>query len=177
MLEKLREHYTKVDDEGKETKYFFEVDCSDGINHKELEKLIAHGFEQGWETAVVFDDCLAHAQDKKILNLFISGRHQKVSVFELQQQIFPKGTRGHRLNCSQFVVFKFPARNEFGTLASQICTDKEDRRELVNKFKDIVGRGKGHCIIIDMATRSTQKFPCKVRNTYLNLFVPEFWNI
>ncbi len=157
--------------------YFSTVDCTDGINHEELKDLIDNGHRQKWQTAVVFDDCIMYTKDKKIGTLFVSGRHQGVSVFELTQQIFPPGSRLHRINCTQFVVFKFSAVDEFATLVRQITRDQEMRREVIKRYHELTRNKKDYrCMIIDKASHSTEKWPCRIRDTEINCFMPEFWD-
>lgn len=176
-VQELKKFYTKEDKNGRKQCFLTEVDCTDGIPHDQLWELIDNGFDQDWETAVVFDDCIDFTKDKMIGALFTGGRHKKVSIFELLQQIFPPGSRKHRLNCSQYVIFKFPARSEFGTLASQICFNKETRNALVDRYRELTNDDEHACMILDMKTKSTEEYPCKVRINWIDNFDPEFWNV
>jgi len=176
-LQRLKDFYKKEDDNGKMTSFFTPVDCTDGVDHDKIQRLIDNGHKQDWQTACVFDDCIMFAKDKKIGTLFVSGRHQNVSVFELTQQIFPPGSRVHRINCSQFVCFKFPAVNEFTNLATQVCADKKTRQQLVDKYKSIINKNPHGCIIIDMKSKSTPRWPCRVRDTKINRFVPQLFDL
>lgn len=179
ILQKLRDHYTKEDEQGNKLEYFSEVLCDShtGVDAERIEELLKHGHENGWQSLVVFDDCMTIATDKKILELFISGRHLGASVMELQQQIFPPNTRAHRVNSSLWVVFDFGQKSEFANLAKQLCFNKEDRQMLCEKYREIVRKGKGHCIIIDKTSNSSESWPSRVRDTKINCFVPELWDI
>jgi hypothetical protein len=179
ILQKLRDRYTKEDEEGNKLEYFSDVlcDAKEGVDVERIEELLKHGHENGWQSLVVFDDCMMIATNKKILELFISGRHLGASVMELQQQIFPPNTRAHRVNSSLFVVFDFGQKSEFANLAKQLCFNKEDREMLCEKYREIVRKGKGHCIIIDKTGPSSQSWPSRVRDTKINCFVPELWDI
>ena len=179
ILQKLRDRYTKEDKEGNKLEYFSDVLCDAraGVDVERIEDLLKHGHENGWQSLVVFDDCMMIATNKKILELFISGRHLGASVMELQQQIFPPNTRAHRVNSSLFVVFDFGQKSEFANLAKQLCFNKEDREMLCEKYREIVRKGKGHCIIIDKTGPSTESWPSRVRDTKINCFVPELWDI
>lgn len=175
-LERLDKFYRKKDKDGNLHKFMAKVDCSARVNHDEITRHVDHGFEKGWQTCVVFDDCIMHSKDKKIANLFTAGRHKNASVIEILQRIFAPEARLHRLNCTQFVIFKFSAQNEFRQLAGQICDDKKQKEAIVSRYKDISERKYG-CLVIDLDTESTPKWPCRVRDTKLNCFVPEFWRL
>lgn len=176
-VKELKKAYTRDKDDGTNDCFLHVIDCTHGINYEELDNLIDKGKEEGWSTAVVIDGLINFSDDPKLGDLFTAGRHANVSVFELLQQIFPPGSRKHRVNCSQFVVFKFAAKNEFGNLAQQLTINTDNKRRLVEKYQDIIQSNEHGCIIIDLKSKSTPEWPCRVRDTEIDCFCPELWNV
>lgn len=152
VVQSLRESFTddKAEPDDPLRERFETVPGIDTAEAQErLEALIAEGAAAGWQQAIVFDDLSdAGGKDKKISNLFTSGRHRNCSVIELTQQVFTAGTRQHRLNTDWFVCLPFSDARETGMLFQQLCP--RDWRKVQAAYIDCTrNHGKGHPFIID----------------------------
>ena len=165
-LEKLKKRWGKY------------ITFVEGLNTAEIDEAIEHGFGLGWETCVVLDDLLSESGKSKYLkDLFISGRHSKVSTIELLQAIFPPGARTHRLQTEYFVLFRFAAADEAKRLFQQVTTSAEEAGLLTKAYRKIIGRDPHQCLILDLKAPQKKDFPLRVRDTELDNLVPELWNV
>ena len=152
---------------------FIEADAALGPVGEErakLEKLIKDGREAktdpegkpikgdlGMQQLVVIDDLMNVSKDSFFTDLFVSGRHDNLSVAELSQRVFlpGKGNRTRRLNCDYFILFHFSALSEVRNLFAQL--DPENQERVVHAYKrSVAGRPVGSYFMVDLISpRST----------------------
>ena len=156
---------------------FLEFIAYEDFSSETLDEKISKNHAAGLHTAVVFDDVMMknnkHFQGY-ISDLCVHGRHRQVQPYILQQKIF-NGDRVRRLQVKFMVLFNFAGKSEARMLFSQLAADKNDGRKLMDAYKAIVARPYG-CMILDTTNRSTKDFPCAVRDTKLDRFIPVLYD-
>ena len=74
---------------------------------------------------VIFDDYICSDKDRDAISkYFIGGRHKKCSVIYLTQSYY-KTPKECRLNCSHYMIFDFPSKNERDLLCNELQVDKQ----------------------------------------------------
>ena len=142
-----------------------------------LDEIIDKNHASGYHTALVADDCM-FGSNRGLTAYFnevaVHGRHRQIQLFTLQQRVFA-GDRTKRLNAKFICLWHFAGKSEARALFTQLAADKADSAKLMHAYKQIVARPHG-MMCLDLTGRSTKEFPCAVRDTKLDRFVPSLWD-
>jgi hypothetical protein len=153
------------------------IPCDGKIDTGAIDGAIKAAKDKGYgPIAMVCDDLLGHARNPWLQAKFTFGRHQNVSTFTLCQAIF-SGAKTSRLNCSAYVVFRFPLLREMAKFADEITTSREKSRQLTMAFSKIVARDPHGCLIVVLDSPSTAEFPSRVRDSRMDTFIPELQSL
>ena len=104
------------------------------------------------KTAVILDDLMLE-QGKFTSELFLAGRHLDLTIFQIVQSIFTgsKQCRNMAQNVQYYCLFNFPDKLSIVELARRLTTNKVDKENVVDAWKDATSK-KGGCLIIDLIT-------------------------
>lgn len=158
--QKLKNFYRNMKD--KVDLYFVE-----GLDTEKIDEILNKNFKEGLQTAIVLDD-LMYQENEYINNLFTSGRHKNASIIELTQRLFNSSkSRTNRLNTNYFVIFSYPDKSEFASLARQISPNKY--KKIIDVYEQVT-KDKHKALIIDLNTHTLNVKPeikdlLKFRNT------------
>lgn len=121
-------------------------------NQLELTELFKDNKYDKIKTAVVLDDLMME-QGKWTSELFLAGRHLGLTIFQIVQSIFTgnKQARNMTNNVQYFVLFNFPDALSVAEKARRLTTNKKDRDQVVEAYKDATSK-QGGCLIIDTIT-------------------------
>lgn len=132
------------------------VDFVEGLDTEKIDELLNEYNEEGLQTVIVLDD-LMYQENGYINNLFTSGRHKNASIIELTQRLFNSNkSRTNRLNTNYFVIFSYPDKSEFASLARQISPN--NYKQIIKAYEDIT-KNKHRALIIDLNTHSLDLKP------------------
>lgn len=98
-----------------------------------LSELNIDNFDSNEENVIVIDDFVLEANQKNVIEMFISGRHKNCSIIYISQTYYriPKDIR---INCSYLLLFNIPSTNELNMIIrDQKITMSKD--ELIKKLK------------------------------------------
>ncbi len=152
-----------------------------GLDEDKIDELITEFHGEGLRTCIVFDD-MTNLQNSQFVNeLFTSGRHMNVSIFEVLHRIFLGAeARTQRCQAGVIVIFDFNTKNEAGMYFHQICRRRADRERLEDVYEHIVTRRPPNnhgCLIIDHDADSYPEQPLRCRDTKVTKVIPELWNL
>jgi|TARA_R110000868_G_scaffold60915_2_gene185483 hypothetical protein len=121
-------------------------------NQQELTDMFKDNKDDKIRTAVVLDDLMME-QGKWTSELFLAGRHLNLTIFQIVQSIFTgnKQARNMTNNVQYFVLFNFPDALSVAEKARRLTTNKKDRDQVVEAYKDATSK-QGGCLIIDTIT-------------------------
>lgn len=157
--------------------YFVSIPSDEGqLNVELLDEHLNHAKTQDWEVLVVFDDLLGLQKHPRITDLYVSGRHSKISTCTIGQSIFG-GNRTMRANASALWIFGLAERRQFAELAERLTSTKEKSRLLTRAYDNIQGRNDHGSILIVLNCPSTEKLPLRVRDTAVDCLIPELWRL
>jgi type II secretory pathway predicted ATPase ExeA len=121
-------------------------------NQDELTEMFKDNKDDKIKTAVILDD-LQMEQGKWTSELFLAGRHLNLTIFQIVQSIFTgnKQARNMTNNVQYFVLFQFPDVLSVAEKARRLTTNKIDRNQVVEAYKNAISK-QGGCLIIDTIT-------------------------
>ena len=121
-------------------------------NQEELTEMFKDNKDDKIKTAVILDD-LQMEQGKWTSELFLAGRHLNLTIFQIVQSIFTgnKQARNMTNNVQYFVLFQFPDVLSVAEKARRLTTNKIDRNQVVEAYKNAISK-QGGCLIIDTIT-------------------------
>tara|TARA_Y100001956_G_scaffold72102_1_gene77377 strand:+ start:4956 stop:5609 length:654 start_codon:yes stop_codon:yes gene_type:complete len=106
------------------------VDPNDILEYSNNEITDVNDLEPSGQKIVIFDDFIC--EDKKFQNeitkYFIQGRHKNCCVIYLSQSYY-KTPKDIRINCSHYILFSSPSKNE----NDMICREQNLDRDSFNK--------------------------------------------
>ena len=157
--------------------FFVTVPCDDGqLNVELLDRHLDHAKGQSWEILVVFDDLLGLQKHPKITDLYVSGRHSKISTCTIGQSIFG-GNRTMRANASAFWIFGLAERRQFAELAERLTSSKDRSKLMATAFDNIQSRNDHGSMLIVLNCPSSEKMPLRCRDTTPDCLIPELWRL
>lgn len=105
------------------------VDPNDILEYSNNEITDVNDLEPSGQKIVIFDDFIC--EDKKVQNeitkYFIQGRHKNCCVIYLSQSYY-KTPKDIRINCSHYILFSSPSKNE----NDMICREQNLDRDSFN---------------------------------------------
>lgn len=149
-------------------------------NETELKEMFKDNKDDKIKTAVVLDDLMME-QGKFTSELFLAGRHLNLTIFQIVQSLFTgsKQSRNMTNNVQYFVLFQFPDALSIAEKARRLTTNKKDRDEIVNAWKDAIKK-QGGCLIIDTITSQSGLEDANLlrfRDTYMNVVYKNLANV
>lgn len=93
--------------------------------------------ESDLQTITVFDDYVCERNQNDIINYFIQGRHKNCCVIYLTQSYY-KTPKDIRLNCSHYIFFESPSKNEMDMICREQGIDKDCYKNAVKNRYDFL---------------------------------------
>ena len=146
------------------------------IDTATLDQHLEHAKASNWQVLVVFDDLLQAMRHPRVTDLYISGRHSKISVATLCQSLWT-GNKTARLDASVFWLHSMSERREVAELAQRLTTDKSRARMLSKAYDNIIGRNDHGSLIICLDVPSTPELPLRVRDSELEVLIAELFKL
>lgn len=117
-----------------------------------LKEMFHENKDDKIKTAVVLDDLMME-QGRFTAELFLAGRHLDLTIFQIVQSIFTgsKQSRNMSNNIQYYCLFNFPDKLSIVELARRLTTNKKDKDDVVEAWKDATSK-RGGCLIIDLIT-------------------------
>ena len=107
---------------------------------------------------LVLDDCFLEAiENKAIVNAFTKGRHKRISILFLSQNMYANGkfSRSIALNCSHFILMKIRDLSQVELLGRQIY-GKKKASEFVDIYKKALSYQKFGHLLVDLAPHTPE---------------------
>ena len=76
------------------------------------------------QKVVIFDDYVCEKNQEDIINIFIQGRQKNCCAIYLSQSYY-KTPKDIRLNCSHYIIFESPSKQENEPICNEQGLDKE----------------------------------------------------
>ena len=89
------------------------------------------------QKVVVFDDYICEGNQNNIIKYFIGGRHKNCSVIYLSQSYY-KTPKDIRLNCSHYILFESPNKNENDMIAREQSIPRTAFQDAIKKQYDFL---------------------------------------
>ena len=113
---------------------------------------------QGKSIILIFDDNYSSTfNSKNVLEFFTQGRHLKINIILLSQNLFSRGKyqRDITLNVSHFIITKIRDKSQLQILSRQIF-GKENFNKLMFIYNHVHNEEKWGHILIDLSPLSTK---------------------
>lgn len=143
------------------------VDFIEGLDTEKINELLNEYSNEGLQTCIVLDD-LMYEENSYVNNLFTSGRHLNASIIEVTQRLFNSSkSRTNRINTNYFIIFSYPDKSEFATLARQVSPN--NYKKIIDAYEELT-KEKNKALILDLNTHTLNVKPkikdmLKFRNT------------
>ena len=157
--------------------FYVQIPCDNNVlDTATLDKHLEHAKASKWHVLVVFDDLLQAMRHPMVTSLYISGRHDGISVATLCQSLWT-GNKTARLNASVFWLHSMSERREVAELAQRLTTDKSRARMLSKCYDNVISRNNHGSVIICLDVPSTPELPLRVRDSSPEVLVAELWKL
>ena len=115
------------------------VHPSDIIHYDTSEIIDVNDLETEGQKIVIFDDfvCEEKVIQNEITKYFIQGRHKNCCVIYLSQSYY-KTPKDIRINCSHYILFESPSKNENDMICREQNVDYDTFRKATSKKYDFL---------------------------------------